>query len=88
MGETTPLYDIYIGILDESIQDLLNLIAIGTTSKISFLKYINTNHIPDENEEEKLKESIADNTIFAYFNGTPWYEVNPVIKKYITNIQI
>lgn len=74
--------------VDESIQDLLNLIAIGTTSKISFLKYINTNHIPDENENEKFKESIADNTIFAYFNGTPWYEVNPVIKRYINDIKI
>jgi len=74
--------------VDESIQDLLNLIAIGTTSKISFLKYINTNHIPDENEAIKLKESIADNTIFAYFNGTPWYEVNPAIKQYISNIKI
>jgi len=74
--------------VDEAIQNSLNLVAIGTTSKVSFLKYVNKHHIPDENEQQKLKESIADNTIFAYFNGTPWYEVNPVIKQYIEDIKI
>jgi len=72
----------------EAYQELLNLIAIGITSKYSFLKYIDTHHVADENEPEKFKESIRDNTIFAYFNGQPWYEVNPVIKSYIKNITI
>jgi len=26
-------------------------------------------------------DSVQDNSIFAYFNGHPWYEVNPVIKE-------
>ena len=72
----------------EAYQELLNLIAIGVVSKVSFLKYIDTHHIADENEAQKFKESIRDNTIFAYFNGQPWYEVNPVIKSYIKNITI
>lgn len=74
--------------VSESYQEFLNMVAIGVTSKVSFLKYINKYHIADENEPQKFKESIADNTIFAYFNGQPWYEVNPVIKNYIQNIKL
>lgn len=68
-------------------QELLNLIAIGVNTRQSFLKYIEEKNIPDENEAEKFRESIADNSIFAYFNGQPWYEVNPVIKEYIKSIK-
>jgi hypothetical protein len=57
--------------------------AIGIHNRVSFLKYINTNHAPEENKMESFRQSIADNTIFAYFNGTPWYEVNPIIERYI-----
>ncbi|MEA3352769.1 MAG: hypothetical protein U9Q33_02990 [Campylobacterota bacterium] len=72
----------------ESSQELLNLIAIGVNDKQSFLKHIDDKNIPDENEIEKFRESIADNSIFAYFNGQPWYEVNPVIKEYIKSIEV
>jgi len=74
--------------VDEAIQEMLNMIAIGVSSKISFLKYVDKYHIPDENEPNKFIESISDNTIYAYFNGTPWYEVNPIIKQYIKDIKI
>lgn len=72
--------------VNEACQELLNLIAIGVNDKQSFLKHIDTYNIPDENEAEKFRSSIADNSIFAYFNGQPWYEVNPVIKGYIKSI--
>ena len=72
--------------VDEACEELLNLIAIGVNDKQTFLKHIEEKNIPDENEPEKFRESIADNSIFAYFNGQPWYEVNPVIKNYIKSI--
>jgi len=81
-GDTISKIDV-----DEALQELLNLTAIGVNNKQSFLKYILNNNIPNENEEQKFKESIADNSIFAYFNGQPWYEVNPVIKDYIQSIK-
>ena len=80
-GDTISSSDV-----DEACQELVNLIAIGVNDKQSFLKHIASKHIPDENEPEKFRESIADNSIFAYFNGQPWYEVNPVIKEYIQSI--
>lgn len=67
-----------------AIQDLLNTMTIGIHNRVSFLQYIHSNHTPPEDKMESFKQSIADNTIFAYFNGTPWYEVNPIIKKYIS----
>ena len=81
-GETLSAKDV-----QEAFQESLNMIAIGVTSKVSFLKYISDYHISDENEEEKFRESIADNTIFAYFNGKPWYEVNPVLQSYIESLK-
>ena len=54
--------------------------AIGVNNKQSFLKYIYKYNLPNENENEKFRESIADNTIFAYFGETPWYELNPVLE--------
>jgi hypothetical protein len=68
--------------VDEAIQDLLNTIAIGIHDRESFLKHINTHNKPKEGENEKFTMSISDNMIFAYFNGTPWYEINPILKKY------
>ncbi|MEA3552997.1 MAG: hypothetical protein U9R39_01200 [Campylobacterota bacterium] len=68
----------------EASQEMLNLLAIGVNTRQSFLKYIDDKNRPDENENDKFIESIADNSIFAYFNGEPWYEVNPTLKEYIS----
>ena len=67
----------------EASQEMLNLLAIGVNTRQSFLEYIKDKNRPDENENDKFIESIADNSIFAYFNGEPWYEVNPALKDYI-----
>ena len=69
--------------VDEALQEMLNLLAIGINTRQSFLKYIKEHNRPDENENDKFIESIADNSIFAYFNGEPWYEVNPALKEYV-----
>ena len=72
--------------VDKAIETLVNNIAIAVPYRISFLKYIQKHHIQNEEQQENFKESIADNMIFAYFNGSPWYEVNPVIENYINSI--
>ena len=69
--------------VEEASEEMLNLLAIGVNNRQSFLKYIKDNNRPDEDEEDKFIQSIADNSIFAYFNGKPWYEVNPALKEYI-----
>jgi hypothetical protein len=69
--------------VDEASQEMLNLLAIGVNTRQSFLKFIDTYNRPDENENDKFIDSIADNSIFAYFNGEPWYEVNPALKEYV-----
>lgn len=69
--------------VDESSQEMLNLLAIGVNTRQSFLKFIDEHNRPDENENDKFIDSIADNSIFAYFNGEPWYEVNPALKEYV-----
>lgn len=69
--------------VEEASEEMLNLLAIGVNNRQSFLKYIKDNNRPNEDEEDKFIQSIADNSIFAYFNGKPWYEVNPALKEYI-----
>jgi hypothetical protein len=68
--------------VDDAIQDLVNTISIGTLTRQEFLKYIHIHKKPQDGENEKFKQSIADNSIFAYFNSEPWYEVNPVLTQY------
>lgn len=72
--------------VDKAIETLVNNIAIAVPYRLSFLKYIQKHHIQNEEQQENFKESIADNMIFAYFNGSPWYEVNPVIENYVNSI--
>lgn len=73
--------------VDYAIQDMVNTLSIGVVDRISFLKYIDENHTPPEDKKDKFQESIKDNSIFAYFNGIPWYEVNPILKDYIKKIK-
>ena len=73
--------------VDYAVQDMVNTLSIGVVDRISFLKYIDEKHTPQEDKKDKFQESIKDNSIFAYFNGTPWYEVNPILKDYIKNIK-
>ncbi len=72
--------------VDKAIETLLNNVAIGVLDRISFLKRIGKEHIPKKEQQEEFKTSIKDNMIFAYFNGSPWYEVNPIIEDYINSI--
>lgn len=70
----------------EASQTLINLLAIGVNNRQTFLSYVDEHNQPQEDEMNKFKISIADNSIFAYFNGQPWYDVNPALKDYIKSI--
>ena len=54
-------------------------------SRITALKYVLDNHCPPDEKDEDLMEdfinSVQDNSVFAYFNGNPWYDINPIIRK-------
>ena len=50
--------------------------------KLDMLEFIlNKKMQPKDGDiENDYIESIIDNTVFLYFNGTPWVEINPIIK--------
>jgi Cdc6-like AAA superfamily ATPase len=57
--------------------------SIISTDKIKLLNKINENKIPcsDDSESKIFIEALLSTQIIVYQNGTPWYEVNPLIKK-------
>jgi hypothetical protein len=47
-----------------------------------FLDYINAHKNPQDYSDEsikKLKNATEQSLIFAYFNGSIWYDLNPII---------
>lgn len=79
INDSEEIFDIDV---DTAIQDLVNIVSISTLTRQEFLKYIYIHKKPQDSENAKFKESIADNTIFAYFNSEPWYDINPVLTQY------
>jgi GTPase SAR1 family protein len=68
---------------DDGLSDLRNTYATSIMDRVETLHYILENNQLTEKEEEKLdkfKASLLDNMVFAYFNGDPWYRVNPIIE--------
>jgi hypothetical protein len=68
---------------EEGVKDLRNSYATAIIDRVNTLNYIlENNRLSDEQEDklDKLRESLLDNMAFLYFNGNPWYDVNPVIK--------
>ena len=65
-----------------AIQEIGELPALSIMSRISVLKFVLDKYA--QPEDEKMKKDFIDliqeNSIFACFNGRPWYEVNPIIK--------
>lgn len=64
-------------------EELAELPSLAVMKRVKVLKYIlDQNKEPeDEAMQKDFIDSVQDNSIFAYFNGHPWYEVNPVIKE-------
>ncbi|MBW1833940.1 MAG: hypothetical protein JRI62_03860 [Deltaproteobacteria bacterium] len=64
-------------------EELAELPSLAVMKRVKVLKYIlDQNKEPeDETMQKDFINSVQDNSIFAYFNGHPWYEVNPVIKE-------
>ena len=66
-----------------AVEELAELPSLAVMKRVKVLKYIlDQNKEPeDEAMQKDFIDSVQDNSIFAYFNGHPWYEVNPVIKE-------
>jgi len=69
--------------VERAVEEMASLSSLSVMSRVKILKHIMEQHRePDEEELEKsFIRSILDNTIFAYFNDLPWYDLNPIIQK-------
>lgn len=66
-----------------AVQELSELPALSVMKRVKALKYVmDHNQEPQDKELEKdFVSSVLDNSVFAYFNGHPWYDLNPIIKE-------
>ncbi len=79
--------------LKDGLTDIRNSFATAIMDRVEVLDYISKKHIVIDSEIKDfshLRDSLLDNMVFVYFNGNPWYGVNPIIKdtvkKYISQI--
>ncbi len=75
--ETTP------GDVDVAVEDISSLASLAAMNRLKVLKHVREHHRGPDGDvpDETFIRSIQDNTVFAYFNGAPWYDLNPIIKK-------
>lgn len=72
--------------VEASVEESCNLSSLSVMKRIKVLNYVLKNHKePPEDYEmrDAFIQSVLDNSVFAYFNGYPWYEVNPIIRESI-----
>lgn len=69
--------------VENAVEEIAELPSLSVMKRVKVLQYVmDRNKQPeDETLEKDFIDSVLDNSIFAYFNGHPWYEVNPVIKE-------
>lgn len=65
-------------------KELQSQFSQSLVGRIEALDYIKENNIPLDAAAKEFKNSIKDNMVFAYFNGSVWYDVNPIIKETIS----
>lgn len=68
--------------VDSAVSELAELPSLSVMRRVKVLKYVldRKQEPEDEAMQKDFIDSVLDNSIYAYFNGHPWYEVNPVIK--------
>lgn len=69
--------------VETAIEEMASLASLSIMKRTKMLREVMMHHQepPGEEWETEFTASILDNTIFAYFNGHPWYDLNPVIRK-------
>jgi energy-coupling factor transporter ATP-binding protein EcfA2 len=72
--------------VDSAVSELAELPSLSVMRRVRVLKYVldRKQEPEDEAMQKDFIDSVLDNSIYAYFNGHPWYEVNPVIKDSVT----
>jgi Cdc6-like AAA superfamily ATPase len=71
------LYDV-----ESAIFDIKRDYSSASVESKEFLDYINAHKNPQDYSDEsikKLKNATEQSLIFAYFNGSIWYDLNPII---------
>ncbi|MCV6608355.1 MAG: hypothetical protein OIF32_09090 [Campylobacterales bacterium] len=67
--------------VENVIEELRSQFSMSLVGRVDVLEHVRNNNMPLNEKEDKFIASIKDNMIFAYFNGSVWYEVNPIVKK-------
>lgn len=71
--------------VETGIEEMSSLASLSIMNRVKILKQVmDSNTEPDGEQTDDgnvFINSILDNTIFAYFNGHAWYDINPVMKK-------
>ncbi len=73
-----------IGAIDikTAVEEAAELPSLSVMRRIKVLKYVLDNNIEPAAQDTGTDfiDSVLDNTVFAYFNGNPWYDINPILK--------
>ncbi len=69
--------------VEKAVEELQNARSGAIHKILSLLNYIKSNNKAPEKPENETDffDSLKTNYVFVYFNGTPWYEINPIIEK-------
>lgn len=83
-SEAMDIFETNIIGIDEvnsALEVIKGRLASRTQMNSEFLKYIQINHkVIDKKYKEDLKQTLHDGTVFAYFNGQVYYDINPIIE--------
>lgn len=64
-----------------SIRDTYARTLLASSKTIELLAAIKSKHIaPSNSTEQELINALLTNQVLSYSNGTPWYEINPLLK--------
>ncbi|MCP4112806.1 MAG: hypothetical protein GY749_45975 [Desulfobacteraceae bacterium] len=80
--EETHTQSIMPANVKKAVENMAALPSLSVMSRLKVLTHVMEKKCKPEGEElmKDFNRSILDNTIFAYFNGKPWYDLNPIIR--------
>ncbi len=68
--------------IETAVKEAAALPSLAVMRRAYVLKYVldNKKEPADETMRAFFLDSVLDNTVFAYFNVKPWYDINPILK--------
>lgn len=66
--------------VDRAKDEIAQIPAMAIQGKLNMLSDIIENFMYPEVDNEKFIDALLENSVYVYFNGKTWYDVNPIVK--------